>query len=115
MKIFSLESRTGLLGWSIVMGLAVGILAVFLTLRTTNDDIHGTIKYAERWGGFPFTMLIQRKPVCDIIDGCGEFQNSSWQYVGEAHVLQIKYLFFWILISFIILFTIRHFRKKIIQ
>lgn len=86
MKIFSLQSKTGLVVWSVALGILVNIVlySIYFMLSFRCLDV--------------MDAVICMKPFNAIF-----FWLRYGDYTG---------FLFWILTSFIILFTIRHFRKK---
>ncbi len=91
MKIFSLQSKTGLAAWSVVLGFLIDVVASLLTLNSYQPDCF-------------------LGPCPKIYDFGFPFKNHEL-FLGDLSVLFLN-LFFWILISFIILLVIRRFRKK---
>lgn len=98
MKIFSLESKKHLVVWSVVLGFAVNIVLNKITFKTNqcipnplgvmDGCVYNTIY------GFPF-------PYWE-----GGFVNPPFDNLYKFNFI------FWILIVFIILSLVRHFRKK---
>jgi hypothetical protein len=95
MKIFSLESKTGLVAWSVVLGFLVNAVVYFTT------------RHVDILGGFSSSDL---SPV-----NVTSFGLPFHYYTTGTDLSHLFYpfnLLFWILVVFIILFIIRYFRKK---
>jgi len=88
MKIFSLETKKHLVGWGLGLGLVIDLVLSKLTL-IAKWDYDAYIAYF----GFPLNGAIS--------------QNHL-----PLDKIFLFNLFFWILISLIVLSLVRHFRKK---
>lgn len=93
MKIFSLESKASLVVWSVVLGLFFDGLSyrIFVTPASFCLGFYAVGDCIPAKSGFPIRSTLVDIPFL-LID-----------------------LLFWILISFIILFAVRFFRKKSVK
>jgi hypothetical protein len=92
MEIFSLQSKKSLTAWSVGIGLLVFIAGSLITLKSY-------------------------QPICSVsfLGICSKIYTFGYPWTADSDALLTKLpadLIFWILISFIVLFTIRHLRKK---
>lgn len=102
MKIFSLETKTNLVGWSVILGFLFN--AIILMLPIWGKSPGGLSEYIEIIGGWPVYLRIPF-----------DFINGSYFQATLTNVGYLCDLFFWILVAFIILSLVRHFRKKNVQ
>ena len=99
MKIFSLQSKTSLVIWSVVLGFAP-LLFIFLATSTSCRSLPCVGRE-----GFPLVFkIVDFRRIPEQLMGV----NNSQFFVSY---LIIDFLF-WILLAFLILFIARHFRKK---
>ena len=88
MKIFSLDPKSVLVIWSVFLGFVLNIFSILVFEKT--DELHINVwKY-----GFPLQ-----------IDTINDYSNTGT-------IKGVIDLIFWIVISLIILSTVRHFRNK---
>lgn len=99
MKIFSFESRGVLVGWSVGLGLILLYISnIFSELPQVCTDLP-----CAHTSGFPWALKVS------------DFSSYKESEVIDTHFVLFNLaadLFFWIILVFIILFTIRHFRNK---
>ena len=97
MKIFSLQSKTGLAVWSVVVGLVLSIL-ISISTQAYTESAFQTVCASSYAHGWP---AVVRVSVCQ---GNNYFSfNNTNEWIN---------LFFWILVVLIILSLIRYFKKK---
>lgn len=94
MKIFSLETKTHVLGWGIAAGFVVNRLVSIIS--RTKEDCPSYMA-----GDCP-TVYYQGWPVQATLD--------SMKVYGDEGLLLFANLLFWILVSLITLSLIRHFK-----
>lgn len=113
MKIFSLQSKTGLVVWSAVLGLIIGILDnFFISYSLCNPVASSSLGELTANGyncmeglrayGYPFVSHITSTVV-----GFVDFGLTQ-----SHHLNDFLNILFWILVVFIILFISRYFKKK---
>jgi K+-sensing histidine kinase KdpD len=91
MKIFSLETKKHVVGWGIIISITINIISNF-----TFYDIRPCIQ----------------KTLFSFLSNNCKFYGWPWHYsIYEIHYLLYN-LFFWILVSLVVLSLVRNFRKK---
>jgi hypothetical protein len=119
MKIFSLESKTSLVGWSVVLGSMISLLG-FITIRTTYQQDFCTLKSTDFYTSHP-TYDCPPGRLINTVDSYGwpfQVKNTNDYYPAELspNVFFEKEFFldfiFWTCVTFIILSLGRYFRKK---
>ncbi len=100
MKLFNLQSKWHLAGWSVVLGSVIFYAVDRITLKQglppSFAGIPGNIYY---FGGWPFHYRY----------AVGPFVSANPEIASPAYLYN---LFFWILTVFIILSLIRYFKKR---
>lgn len=120
MKIFSLETKKHLVGWSVVLGMLLS-LSVFAYSPLTHESVE--IRGSKAYGSFGFPLQVKRQIVYDNMLNCppGAICESPrlWPDYGEPRGYTFYYqlnfwlnLLFWFLVSLIILSLIRHFKNR---
>ena len=103
MKIFSLESKVNMVVWSVVFGVALNLIASLLVFELSSN---GAI--------FQSCLVVPEPGVCHYVSN--QVIDIPFQVtindMGTGEYKLIIDVLIWILISFIILFATRHFRKK---
>lgn len=90
MKVFSLQTKKHLVGWSVLLGVIVDYIIIKLT-----------------YGGYACIQVVGAQ--CPSGYAGWPFKFDIWK---QTDYLNLPDLFFWIIISFIILFATRHFNKN---
>jgi hypothetical protein len=104
MKIFSLETKKHLLGWSLICGVALNLLLNRITFVIVSPPTCQTIDSIScNSGSYGFPLNVH----------FGNFQEDVLAVTLKQEVFPILNYFIWILVVFIILSLIRHFRKMI--
>ncbi len=110
MKIFSLETKKHLVGWGLVLGVAINFFVFNLSYRDQSAD--GTFLIdpsvwvnVKQQIGWPFSVS---RVICDP---CYDIKPPFYTEPGYFRAYSLDTLF-WIAISLIILSLVRHFRKK---
>ena len=116
MEIFSLETKKHLVGWSVVLGLALGILVnglvAYSPCRPTQPGYTGELTFAMdaciqnlQFRGFPFKYSSYGR--AQIYYG-----NEAKDAILGIYKSEIFNVLFWALVVFIILNLARYFIKK---
>jgi len=105
MKIFSLQSKIGLVAWSVVLGSALFFISDKISIISNPSPGINIPEESSYLQGIPFHYEFHQTFLAP--GGIIYFADRPW-------ILLYNFIF-WILVVFVVLFVVRHFKKKNIQ